>query len=109
MAVEQCPLNSGIEIPPSFVTSRTSCVLICGGADVFISIGPFYVWFELFENRCVEGVNFFVCVADVEMNGYGESTTLKAVGGIGKKSKRKFKVGKAKRRGKCKIKRNRHI
>ncbi|XP_022978967.1 uncharacterized protein LOC111478758 [Cucurbita maxima] len=46
---------------------------------------------------------------DVEMNEYGESTTLKAVGGIGKKSKRKFKVGKAKRRGKCKIKRNRHI
>lgn len=46
---------------------------------------------------------------DVEMDDCSGSNRLKPVGGIGKKSKRKFKVGKAKRRGKCKIKRNRHI
>ncbi|KAG7026380.1 hypothetical protein SDJN02_10379 [Cucurbita argyrosperma subsp. argyrosperma] len=47
---------------------------------------------------------------EVEMDDGSESMmALKAVGGIGKKSKKKFKVGKAKRRGKCKIKRNRHI
>lgn len=41
---------------------------------------------------------------DVEMDDCSGSNRLKPVGGIGKKSKRKFKVGKAKRRGKCKIK-----
>ncbi|XP_022146541.1 uncharacterized protein LOC111015735 [Momordica charantia] len=46
---------------------------------------------------------------DVELDDPSQSMKMKPVGGIGKKSGRKFKVGKAKRRGKCRIKRNRHI
>ncbi|KGN49538.1 uncharacterized protein LOC101221511 [Cucumis sativus] len=46
---------------------------------------------------------------DVDVDDCSRSDVLKPVGGVGKKSKRKFKVGKAKRRGKCKVKRNRHI
>ncbi|XP_041027388.1 uncharacterized protein LOC121267545 [Juglans microcarpa x Juglans regia] len=46
---------------------------------------------------------------DVEMaDGNQNVGSLKPVGGIGKKSKRKFKVGKGKRRGKG-IRRKRHI
>ena len=47
--------------------------------------------------------------ADMEMaDGNQSMGSLKAVGGIGKKSKRKFKVGKSKRRGKG-IRRKSHI
>ncbi|KAK4564534.1 hypothetical protein RGQ29_006559 [Quercus rubra] len=46
---------------------------------------------------------------DMEMaDGNQSMGSLKAVGGIGKKSKRKFKVGKSKRRGKG-IRRKSHI
>ncbi|KAF5472210.1 hypothetical protein F2P56_008946 [Juglans regia] len=52
---------------------------------------------------------FSVNAMDVEMADGNQSIgSLKPVGGIGKKSKRKFKVGKGKRRGKG-IGRKRHI
>ncbi|KAG6639527.1 hypothetical protein I3843_10G102200 [Carya illinoinensis] len=52
---------------------------------------------------------FSVNAMDVEMADGNQSIgSLKPVGGIGKKSKRKFKVGKGKRRGKG-LRRKRHI
>lgn len=47
---------------------------------------------------------------DVEMDdGKGSTGSLKANGGIWKKSKRKFKMGKGKRRGKGKVRRKHNI
>ncbi|XP_030467553.1 uncharacterized protein LOC115686411 [Syzygium oleosum] len=47
---------------------------------------------------------------DVEMaDGNQNKSSLKPAGGVGKKSKRKFKVGKNKRRGKGNVRRKRNI
>ncbi|XP_027347687.1 uncharacterized protein LOC113859070 [Abrus precatorius] len=47
---------------------------------------------------------------DVEMaDGSQSMTSLKAVGGIGKKSKKKLKIAKSKRRGKGKLSKKRNI
>lgn len=42
-------------------------------------------------------------------DGKGSTGSLKANGGIWKKSKRKFKMGKGKRRGKGKVRRKHNI
>lgn len=54
-------------------------------------------------------LDFLINLPDLEMTDGSQSmASLKPAGGVGKKSKKKFKVGKAKYRGKGKL-RKKHI
>ena len=71
-------------------------------------MSAFYLPWRTFY--CLGFILFSFDSPDVEMaDGSKSMGTLKPVGGIGKKLKKKFKVGKGKRHGKGKLRRKRNI